>query len=441
MSRRKAFFALAAIFALVAAFLSQNPKPPAPSRYTQLPRGHNNTVLVLSDSHRGLANVLLATSHALLLSHSEIIIHFASFPSLSSEGTFARNIQHYLMPWSGPEYISLYKSLNELIEEVDPAVVVVDSHWGGKYVLLSPNSLQNQFGRMQPRGEVLWKYPIFTHAVIHASAPALTTKRAFLRANGIKNPLSGVSVYEDNDRCLWISQSMKEASYPLKYIPSNVLQVRPIYLSTAPGAEQDAELASWLERGPTLLINIGSIVDCNEEEATKVIKAMRILFDNVEGIQVLWKLKKKIDFGDGFLEAVSAEFIGGRLRLEKWLTIDPGAIMETGNVVCMLHHGGANSFNDAIGAGIPHLVLPMWADTYDHANLVEWLGIGVWASHRVAPEWETDELGSAFFRVCGQGNEAAAMRKKAMELRNIYLRRPGRIAAAEEITKLAAVER
>jgi hypothetical protein len=78
------------------------------------------------------------------------------------------------------------------------------------------------------------------------------------------------------------------------------------------------------------------------------------------------------------------------------------------------------------------LFSPPRADTYDHANLVEWVGVGVWASHSSAPGWE-----AAFLKVCGGGDEALAMRKKAKELIEIYLTILGRISAAREVARLA----
>lgn len=65
-----------------------------------------------------------------------------------------------------------------------------------------------------------------------------------MRENGIENPIDIMSLYEDNEQCLWISQSMKEASYPLAVVPKNVLRVGPIYLSTASVEQQDVELAT-----------------------------------------------------------------------------------------------------------------------------------------------------------------------------------------------------
>lgn len=88
-------------------------------------------------------------------------------------------------------------------------------------------------------------------------------------------------------------------------------------------------------------------------------------------------------------------------------------------------------------AGVPHIVLGLWVDTYNQATLVEWLGIGVWGNRHSAPRFNSEELGAAFVGVCGGGSQALAMRVKAKELRDIYRKDPGRSAAAREIAKLA----
>jgi hypothetical protein len=87
------------------------------------------------------------------------------------------------------------------------------------------------------------------------------------------------------------------------------------------------------------------------------------------------------------------------------------------------------------------MILPVWADVYDYANRAEWLGIGVWPNPHSAPHWTADELGSAFWRVLGDGEEALSIRKKAVELGNLFKDNPGRVIAAGEITKLARAGR
>ena len=65
----------------------------------------------------------------------------------------------------------------------------------------------------------------------------------------------------------------------------------------------------------------------------------------------LWLSQSSLecDFENDFLVDLQGELKEGRLRLEKWLKPDPAALLETGNIVLSVHHGGANCFHEAIG--------------------------------------------------------------------------------------------
>ena len=185
----------------------------------------NNRVLFLMNEESGLGNVGLATSHAILLNHPSVEVHYASFPKAAaaaaaiseyvrkrnssyntSSGTAVRfhplsgpsfggtlqargltidgmlngpglagqtkllNILDLCMvPWTGPEYVALHKDIVSKIEDIDPAVIVIDtmlppavdaaSSLGRKYIMLSANSLKDVFGLKQPMGSGFWKIP------------------------------------------------------------------------------------------------------------------------------------------------------------------------------------------------------------------------------------------------------------------------------------------
>ena len=217
---KRGLFSLAAVIAVFAIlFSSRTSKYPSLSRPSQWP-GRNNTALFLSNSEHDLANVLLATSHALLVHHPDIEVHFASFPTLASDvstinkfasqqnaaiqpiifhpftgpsyskaiqlqgfcmddaiqppgipglSQFLRNLQDFLMPWSGPEYLSLYQEVLALLDEIDPLVVAVDPLFGPgldairakgrNHVIVSPNALKDNFAVEQGWGRWLWEYP------------------------------------------------------------------------------------------------------------------------------------------------------------------------------------------------------------------------------------------------------------------------------------------
>lgn len=104
----------------------------------------------------------------------------------------------------------------------------------------------------------------------------------------------------------------------------------------------------WLQRAPTVLINLGSSVNYDEKSATEMARAIQELLKN-SSIQVLWKFNKRREYSDVFLEDLKELMAHQRLRLEKWIKIDPASLLETGNVVLSVHHGGANCYHEAVG--------------------------------------------------------------------------------------------
>jgi hypothetical protein len=69
------------------------------------------------------------------------------------------------------------------------------------------------------------------------------------------------------------------------------------------------------------------------------------------GVQVLWKLKTqtaKDQDDDTATKILQAEVEAGRVRIVSWLKADPSAILRSGSIVCSVHHGGANSYFEAV---------------------------------------------------------------------------------------------
>lgn len=294
----------------------------------------------------------------------------------------------------------------------------------------------------------------FIYSVLNT--PRLAEKKAFLKANGIAKPLDVFSIYQKD--YLWLTQSLPEADFPMPVIPSNVITCGPIFRSAARAEDQDPDLAAWISRAPTVLINLGSAVDYDENGATQLVRAIKSLLSN-STMQVLWKFNKRGDYSDDVFSDVSDEIKGGRLRLETWLGIDPGAMMETGYIAASVHHGGANCFFEALGyvqpsllqpmsisitnihpsVGVPQIILPLWVDLYDYATRVEYLGVGVFGSPVSAPNWTSHELTSAFARVLDGGHESIRIKEKAASLGELARKAGGRFRAAKEISKLARI--
>ena len=220
-----------AVTAAVVAFLvlparQANAPVEEPRTYVQ---GKNNTALFLVSEHPGLSNVHLATAQSLLELHPDIHIHFASFPPLEerltrlstlaqarqpkannilfhslskarpygeavrgSKGSgnyydadglkslitppgkagverLIRDMQTFVSPWSAEEHFAVYQEIAALINNVDPAVVVLDTLLSPAveatrdndrmHAFITPNTIIDNFRTEQPNGEMFWKFP------------------------------------------------------------------------------------------------------------------------------------------------------------------------------------------------------------------------------------------------------------------------------------------
>jgi hypothetical protein len=63
--------------------------------------------------------------------------------------------------------------------------------------------------------------------------------------------------------------------------------------------------------------------------------------------RLLWKLMVEGEGGDEYRQILDAELASGHVRIQRWLTADPVSIFQSVQVVCSVHHGGANSFYEA----------------------------------------------------------------------------------------------
>ena len=214
---------LVALVGILIALQQQLKAPPEPREYV---RGRNNTVLYIVNEHPGLSNVHVATAQSLLQHHTEIEVHFASFKKLNSTlariSSFVKNhdpsakeiifhplagvsyyaafenypqiecdddgkigaiskpglegikriagdMQIYLDPWQEEDHLTHFHQLSGLIDEIDPAVVVLDTIFfpaieatrakNRLHAFITPNIVIDNFPGEQPWLGMLWKYP------------------------------------------------------------------------------------------------------------------------------------------------------------------------------------------------------------------------------------------------------------------------------------------
>jgi hypothetical protein len=147
-----------------------------------------------------------------------------------------------------------------------------------------------------------------------------------------------------------ITQTLPDASIPVEFVPNGVTCAGAIVLDSAPAEQQDAELAAWVQRAPTIIVNLGSLFRYTPERAALMAKAIqRVLAANFE-VQVLWKVARNADVvgDDTFSEALAKQLGQDRVRIMDWLTVDMLPLLQLDKVVVSVHHGGSSSFNEAV---------------------------------------------------------------------------------------------
>jgi hypothetical protein len=176
------------------------------------------------------------------------------------------------------------------------------------------------------------------------TSPVLKAKRRFLEEKGIKNPIELSFVVKDIPV---LASTIKEANFPMDFYPPYLTFCGPIAIRRTPAADQDIETVAWLKQAPTILINLGSLFAYNKERARIMANAIGIFLTGTD-VQVLWKLKKLGEYGDEVFSSAQPYVDSGRLRIETWLKADPIALLETGHIVLLVHHGGANTYHEAL---------------------------------------------------------------------------------------------
>ena len=458
------------------------------------------TILFFTNSELGQASVILAVAVELALTQSSRV-HVGSFPSLakavpdgvefhglpgpSMKQVFANSGEEFLpkhrpglvgtasgfdkaysrvlAPWSGHDYISIFDACCQLIKELDPSLVILDPIFSPGYdaaislnrrhLVLSPNTFKDHATGSQPGVNSLYQLPCLGSGYSTPMSPLTVLCNVYLllalhvnghwsarvkkleetrRKRGIPGRLGSIALFDEPPPDLiFLVQSVPESDLPLE-VPPTLLGCGPILPPFLPLVKTHPDLATWLNTGPTIVINMGSHVTHATQQTAEIMAAVIACMQKNEKLQVLWKLQSDN------VPDVPAD-LHSRLRIMSWLPSTPAAVLTASTSICAyVYHGGSNSFHEAVAAGVPHVVCPVWLDTYDFATRVEHLGIGLWASRGCAPDVDSIGLSYALEEVIS-GSRAEQMRKKARSLAKIVGGVDcGRMFAANRILDAAA---
>ncbi len=65
-------------------------------------------------------------------------------------------------------------------------------------------------------------------------------------------------------------------------------------------------------------------------------------------VQILWKFNKVGEYPDEGLLPLKSYLDSDRMRMPNWLVADPSSLLETGDIIVSVHHGGSNCYHEAI---------------------------------------------------------------------------------------------
>ncbi|CAG8099101.1 unnamed protein product [Penicillium salamii] len=369
-------------------------------------------------------------------------------------------INFSVLGWQPEEYLRSYRSCLEILKEVNPAVVVADPllHLGldaarilrMRIVILWPVPLKDVVITVQPKAGILWKYPLTGSGypfpmpwnlilanlymvlcfgfIVRFGKPMRDLLRIRKQA-GIRTEFPHIEPYSKGD--LHLSPSFPEMDFPL-YVPDNVISCGPILRCSSTLTSCDVALNAWLKH-PTILICLGSHVQAPEDDALQMTKAIQVVLREFPDTKVLWKLKYDWESSPKVKNLLGSLVYAKKVKVVSWIQPEIISILESGHVVAYVHHGGANSFFEACKAGIPQVVLPQWFDTYDCPSRVEWLGIGLHGSRKVAPRIAALELSSALLQVL----KDKGIQSRARHIGDLCKATEGRVFAHDQIVQYA----
>ncbi|KAI9331846.1 hypothetical protein BDR26DRAFT_921933 [Obelidium mucronatum] len=165
---------------------------------------------------------------------------------------------------------------------------------------------------------------------------------------------------------------------PAQNLPPNVLALGPLlapYQFNPIGNEKLAELLDSLTASQSRLVYIafGSGTTGFEGIAKRLFDGINTMLASNSDVHVLWAC------GNEFCSSVVANHVNqefqNRVHVHKWVA--QRAVLEHPVTKVFVSHGGISSLHESIFAGIPLVVVPLFADQPLNAVYVEDSGIGI----------------------------------------------------------------
>jgi polyene glycosyltransferase len=312
--------------------------------------------------------------------------------------------------------IPKYRGLSELVDEIKPALMIVESMCmfgyevaitkGVPYVISNPFVASNLVTSAIPIG------PSYTPKDFprpHTGLPAdmswtqrwanrlfgwRTLATAFTKANRDRNARNAKVIAElgispkatgqfarVEQAELVLCYSIPEMDYPFD-IPEKIRTVGAL-VPPLPQA-QPGELGAWLDAQKSVVyMGFGTITRLTRDQVEAFVQVAHSL-DGKHSI--LWKLPRD---QQEFLPST----LPGNLRIETWVPSQLDVLAHP-NVKLFFTHAGGNAYTESIYFGKPMVSRPLWVDCYDQAIRATSFGVGLTLDkpHTVDPQDVVDKL-------------------------------------------------
>jgi polyene glycosyltransferase len=343
--------------------------------------------------------------------------------------------------------IGKYKRLREIIEELDPALMVADNDFA-IYALRLASSMKVPYAISSPYMPSYVSFrdlPPGYPAPFSGLRPRMTVRQRLINwmfKPRVVNPLLlNVKIVRDFSRffkqCeelgisradrmihilirksrLILCYTVPGLDYPFAH-PGKLHMVGAM-IPPLPESDGDPDLNRWLDAHESVIyLGLGTLTRLSRDEVAAFVDVARKL-DGTH--HVLWKLPAA-------QQALLPTDLPPNLRIEDWLPSQIDVLAHP-NVRLFVNHGGANGFHEGLYFGKPLLIRPLWADCYDQAVRGEDAGVSLTIdSHSV----DIDDITAKINRLLTD----PSFRTRAEYFRDQQLAAGGRETAAERITTL-----
>ncbi|MER5705044.1 glycosyltransferase [Micromonospora sp. NPDC002296] len=311
----------------------------------------------------------------------------ATYQALTSGDRAVRFVRYIDVCTDYDHIQQLYLRCLEVIDDVGPAVAVVDSQASWAMDAAQTRQVPFMVSISTPPSNFLQellppRYPAPFSGLPQRMTPQQQAAnanfrsrmvRAFvepdrLRRNivamarrkeaGLRNPEMRPALYL-GDAVALMSYTVFGFEYPFETAPATLRMLGPVVPRELPPVEQDDELNRWLDDHPSVVyVGFGTIMRPSEAQVRAVVEVAERLGPEHA---VLWKLSAEHQ-----RLLPSAARLPGNLRVEEWLPSQLRVLAHP-HVRVFFNHGAANAIHEAIYFATPQLMMPFWLDCPDGA--------------------------------------------------------------------------